>query len=62
MVLHFEKLENPSPTNTLSQVWLKLVYSYSGKEDKDVKSLRRQRQRDNGHILIRKPHLSLRLR
>ena len=60
---HLNKLESPSPKDALCQVWLKLVVKKIGSEEEDenVKSLRQQ-QRRRRRLLIRKAHLSLRLR
>ena len=41
VILHFDKLEFPSPKNVLCQVWLKLVkwFWIFGEEDENVKRL-----------------------
>ena len=53
VALHLFKLESPSPTNALCQVWLKLAGGskegdFKRKEDDNVKSLRTDGQTDDG--------------
>ena len=66
--LRLNKLESPSPRNTLCQVWLKLAQSFR-EEDEKVKSLQTDRQTDgqtdgqtdDGRQVIRKAPLSFQL-
>ena len=67
--LQLNKLESPSPKNTLCQVWLKLAQWFWRRRWKCEKFTTMQTTTrttttitDNGHILIRKAHLSLLLR
>ena len=45
VALHLNKLESPSPKDTLCQVWLNWP-SGSGEEDENVKSLQTDRETD----------------
>ena len=53
--LHLNKLESPSPRNTLCQVWLKYGPSGSGEEDEKLTD---RRKTDDGRQVIRKAHLN----
>ena len=68
--LHFNKFETPSPNDALCQVWLKLAQWFWRRRWKCEKftttttttMTTTTTTMNNGQILIRKPHLSLRLR
>ena len=62
--LHLKKLETPLPNDTLCQVWLKLAKWFWRRRWKREKLLTTTTttMMDNGQILLRKAHLSLRLR
>ena len=64
--LHLNKLESPSPKDALCQVWLKLAQWFWRRRWKCEKfttsTTTTTTTTDNGQILIRKAHLSLRLR
>ena len=64
--LYLNKLESPSSKNALCQVWLKLAQWFRRRRWNCKKFTTTTRTTttttDNGHILIRKAHLSLRLR
>ena len=62
--LHLNKLESPSPKDALCQVWLKLAVWFWRRRWKCEKftTTTTTTTTDNGQILIRKAHLSLRLR
>ena len=62
MVLHLNKLEFPSPKDAFCQVWLKLAQWFWRRRWKCENVPTTTTTTDNGHILIRKAHLSLRLR
>ena len=59
--LHLNKLESPSSKDALCQVWLKLAQWFWRRRWKCEK-FTTTTTTDNGQILIRKAHLSLRLR
>ena len=60
--LHLNKLESPLPKDALCQVWLKLAQWFWRRRWKCEKFTKTTTTTDNGQILIRKAHLSLRLR
>ena len=60
--LHLNKLESPLPKDALCQVWLKLAQRFWRRRWKCEKFTTTTTTTDNGQILIRKAHLSLRLR
>ena len=63
--LHLNKLESPSPKDALCQVWLKLAQWFwrrRWKCEKFTTTTTTTTTTDNGQILIRKAHLSFRLR
>ena len=67
--LHLNKLESPSPKDTLCQVWLKLAqwfwrrrWPYEKFTTSTTTTATTKRTTDNGRIVIRKAHVSLRLR
>ena len=68
MALFYNKLESPSPKDALYQVWLKLAQWFWRRRWKCEKftttttTTTTTTSTDNGQILIRKAHLSLRLR
>ena len=62
---HLHKLESPSPRDALYQVWLKLAQWFwrrRWKCEKFTTTTTSTTTTDNEQILIRKAHLSLRLR
>ena len=63
-VLHLNKLESPSPRDTLCQVWLKLAQWFWRRRWKCEKFTDRQTDgpTDDGRQVIRKAHLSFQLR
>ena len=60
--LYLNKLESPSPKDALCQVWLKLAHWFWRRSWKCEKFRTTTTTTDNGQILIRKAHMSLRLR
>ena len=62
MALHLNKLISPSHKDALCQVWLKLAQWFWRRRWKCEKFTTTTTTTDNGQILIRKAHLSLRLR
>ena len=59
MTLHLNRLESPSPKDTLCQIWLKLALWFLRRWNYEKFT---DRRRDDGQQLIRKAHLSLQLR